>query len=225
MKNFTKKFSRAFFCCLFICLSFTAFSQPVLTTDLTDYYPGQTVIINGCGFAPFELITIQVIHVDGSPPDTGEAHEPWTMYVNGIGCFEAYWVVDLDAVGELLEVRAWGQSSSLYGSVQFTDNIACDFRQSANNETNGAVQGLGNVHWINSIVQSSNSSWHEGMSNFQRVFITDIPATTNNIHSLKFKHMFTKGGIHAYDFITGRSSNLTGTGATGTTGWGPGCHR
>src|SRR5262249_52660843 len=76
------------------------------------------------------------------------------------------------------------------------------FRQSANNETNGTVTGLGNIHWINSIVQASNSRYFEGMSNFQRTIFTGVPATTGNVHTLSFSHQFTKAGIHAYDFLT-----------------------
>ena len=81
-------------------------------------------------------------------------------------------------------------------------NVVVDFRQSANNETNGTITGLGNIHWINSIVQSSNSKYFEGMSNFQRTVFTTIPATTGNVHTLTLGHQFTKGGIHAYDFLT-----------------------
>src|SRR2546430_1670876 len=46
-----------------------------------------------------------------------------------------------------------------------------DFRQGANNETNGTVTGLGNVHWINSIVQQSNSVYFEGMSVPERLIL------------------------------------------------------
>ena len=77
-------------------------------------------------------------------------------------------------------------------------NVSVDFRQSANNDG----LGLGSNHWLNSIVQSSNSVYYEGMSNFQRAIFTDVPATTGNNHSLTFEHDATKGGIHAYDFLT-----------------------
>ncbi|MCI0595308.1 MAG: hypothetical protein L0Z48_02065, partial [candidate division Zixibacteria bacterium] len=95
----------------------------------------------------------------------------------------------------LLAVLTLGLTAASFAAV------TVDFRQSANNETNGAIQGLGNVHWINSIVQSSNSRYFEGMDNFQRTIITDIPATTGDIHTLSISHQFTKGGIHAYDFL------------------------
>jgi hypothetical protein len=80
--------------------------------------------------------------------------------------------------------------------------VSVDFRQSANNETNGAITGLGNIHWIGSIVQSSNSVYYEGMGNLQRTVFTEIPATTGDVHTLTFRHQATKAGIHAYDFLT-----------------------
>src|SRR5437867_6904441 len=73
-----------------------------------------------------------------------------------------------------------------------------DFRQSANNDP---AFGLGNLHWINSILQRNNSVYFEGMSVLQRVLLTSIPTTAGNHHSLLFRHQFTKGQVHAYDFL------------------------
>ncbi|MGH8014963.1 MAG: hypothetical protein ACREBV_02100, partial [Candidatus Zixiibacteriota bacterium] len=95
----------------------------------------------------------------------------------------------------LLAVLTLGLTASPFAAV------IVDFKQSANNETNGTIQGLGNVHWINSIVQSSNSVYYEGMGNYQRSIFAETPITTGNIHTLTFSHQFTKGGIHAYDFL------------------------
>src|SRR5262249_29881351 len=101
-------------------------------------------------------------------------------------------------------LTAVGSQSGLQAESRFSDasGLAVDFRQSANNETNGTVTGLGNIHWINSIVQASNSRYFEGMSNFQRTIFTGVPGTTGSVHTLTFSHQFTKGGIHAYDFLT-----------------------
>ena len=76
-------------------------------------------------------------------------------------------------------------------------SLVTDFRQASNNT--GA--GLGVVTWINSIIQSSNSVYHEGMGVPQRVLFTNVPAASGGIHSLTFSHQFTKGGVHAYDFL------------------------
>jgi len=74
-----------------------------------------------------------------------------------------------------------------------------DFRQAANNDTGF---GLDNIHWVNSIIQPNNSIYFEGMSVRQRVLFSGLPGTAGNHHSLLFRHQFTKGGLHAYDFLT-----------------------
>src|SRR5581483_4461595 len=56
--------------------------------------------------------------------------------------------------------------------------IGVDFRQAANND--GGF-GLGNIHWINSIVQSSNSIYFENMSVAQRVVAGGDPGTNSAI--------------------------------------------
>jgi len=89
----------------------------------------------------------------------------------------------------LLSHLVWSQSG----------NLKVDFRQSANND---AGYGPGAIHWINSILQSNNSAYSEGMSPLQRVILLNVPATAGNVHSLQLGHQFTKGGHHAYDFLT-----------------------
>ena len=91
---------------------------------------------------------------------------------------------------------------SFLTTALWAQNVKVDFRQSANND---AGYGPGAIHWISSILQSGNSTYSEGMSTLQRIVLLDVPATTGNLHSLQFGHQFTKGGHHAYDFLTGNS--------------------
>ncbi len=71
------------------------------------------------------------------------------------------------------------------------------FAQCANkNPTAGACD------WIGSILQASNSSYFEGMSVPQRIFDGGFG---NGAHTIAFSYSYTKGGIHAYDFITGKN--------------------
>src|SRR5262249_2828453 len=74
-----------------------------------------------------------------------------------------------------------------------------DFRQAANNDTG---YGLQTIHWITSIIQDNNSMYFEGMSVRQRLLVTGLPSTSGNHHSLLFRHQFSKGSAHAYDFLT-----------------------
>ena len=117
---------------------------------------------------------------------------PWSLFANPASQIS---VNGLSADPVSLQGKpAWQLSTD-------PSNVKVDFRQSANDD--GLPNGLGDVHWINSIVQSSNSIYYEGMSNHQRIVLIDIAPTTGNIHSLGFSHQATKGGIHAYDFLTG----------------------
>ncbi|MBK5285756.1 MAG: hypothetical protein JJE25_10175, partial [Bacteroidia bacterium] len=200
------KISKAIFFILFLGAGLFASvaNAQTLTTDRPDYQPGDTAIITGSGFWANEGVTMQIVHVDGSPPDTGAAHLPWNIVADASGNFVTTWIVDPDAFGELLRANADGQSSSLHAEAIFTDNILVDFRQSANNgySSPNTTDQLGNVEWISSIVQSSNSIYYEGMSCFQRCLYSAIPATVGDEHSFKIRFQSTKAGIHAYDWIT-----------------------
>jgi uncharacterized repeat protein (TIGR01451 family) len=67
-----------------------------------------------------------------------------------------------------------------------------DFKQYANEDG----------EWIGSILQASNSKYYECMSVPQRTILDGIPPTTGGEHTFTFSHEATKGGIHAYDWVT-----------------------
>lgn len=67
-----------------------------------------------------------------------------------------------------------------------------DFKQFAN-ET-------GNEEWIGGNLNSSKSTYMEGMSVPQRLVLTSI--NTGNTHNVSFTYQFTKSGKYAYDFMT-----------------------
>src|SRR5437868_4357764 len=78
--------------------------------------------------------------------------------------------------------------------------FALDFKQCANGTTK--TKDLGTCSWINGAIQATNSTYVEGMSVPQRVIFTGIGTTPNNFHTLNFQVLATKGGIHAYDWLT-----------------------
>src|SRR5262245_33592932 len=91
-----------------------------LTTDQTDYAPGTTATITGTGFGPNDIVTVQVVHADGTP-STGAEHDPWTVTPIG-GSFTTTWhVCEDDCVGSTLKVTAVGSPSSLSATAFFTD--------------------------------------------------------------------------------------------------------
>ncbi len=81
----------------------------------------------------------------------------------------------------------------------FAASTAVDFKQAANNDSGFS---LGNIHWVNSTLQPNNSTYFEGMSVPQRLLFAGLPGTSGDHHSLLFRHQFTKGAIHAYDFLS-----------------------
>ncbi|HEV8287082.1 MAG TPA: hypothetical protein VGQ09_22380, partial [Chitinophagaceae bacterium] len=84
-------------------------------------------------------------------------------------------------------------------------NFSVDFKQGANKD---APFLLGDIHWINSILQQSNSRYAEGMSTLQRVVFLDLATVAGNNHVLRVKFEAQKASHHAYDFITGWNQAL-----------------
>src|SRR5688572_6474194 len=93
-----------------------------------------------------------------------------------------------------------------------------DFKQAANRD-NFMSYTTGEIHWIGSILQSSNSRYVEGMSTLQRVVmnnLTDCDCT----HTLRIKMQSEKSANHAYDFITSWDNAIQATnGVYGTGAW------
>ena len=96
--------------------------------------------------------------------------------------------------------------------VTVSQPLSVDFKQAANNHSPNA---LGEVYWINSIVQHNNSAYYEGMSVPQRLMFTNVPATNMNMHTLRFTHQASKNGKHAYDFLTSYNQALAASSAIG----------
>lgn len=98
---------------------------PTLTSDKTDYAPGTIAVLTGSGFVPHEIVTLLVVHADGSP-STGADHDPWVVAANRLGRFVTTWhVCEDDCVGQLLLATADGAFSGLHAETKFTDNHVC----------------------------------------------------------------------------------------------------
>ena len=78
----------------------------------------------------------------------------------------------------------------------FGQNIDIDFKQGSNKNPT-----LGEIVWIGSILQNSNSRYAEGMSTLQRIQISKITPSASE-QTIVFKMQSDKAGFHAYDFIT-----------------------
>src|SRR5262245_49718066 len=138
-----------------------------VTTDKLDYTPGSTALITATGYQVGEAVKFQVLHTDGTP-NTGNGHLPWTVIDGGAGDLDGVangnvktsWYVDPDdSSGSRFQVTALGLSSNLYAAANFTDTGIVDFKQAANDI--GEPGGLGDIQWINSILQSGRSKYFE----------------------------------------------------------------
>jgi len=162
-------------------MSRDVYATAVVWTDKADYQPWETVTIYGSGFNPNTNIDIAITRPD-SVVDTGS-----TMS-DTFGGFTYYYVLN-GIVGTYTVTATDGVNSAI---TTFTEAVHVDFKQYAN------VWDL----WIGSILQGAKSTYFEGMSVPQRVILVDIASTAGNVHNLNLSHQATKGGIHAYDWLT-----------------------
>ena len=79
------------------------------------------------------------------------------------------------------------------------NSFGIDFKQGANRD--GGYEP-GQIHWIGSILQNSNSRYIEGMSTLQRIVLNNLPSCGDGYHSLRIKMQSRKLDNHAYDFLT-----------------------
>jgi protocatechuate 3,4-dioxygenase beta subunit len=178
-----------------------------LTSDKSDYLPGETVILTGAGFAPDSTVTVVV---DDGPDD--EFTRPWryegTDQTDASGGFVHS--LTLPDWFVAMYVATATDTAGNSATTTFTDvssSLSNDFKQCANDDPTSPIapNHNGACHWINSILQNSNGDYVEGLVIPQRVVLPSVPASSGNKHTLLFSHLATKGQgspAHAYDFIS-----------------------
>jgi hypothetical protein len=96
-----------------------ASDSPNVGTDRTSYLAGDPVGITGGGFAPYEAVTLQVTHADGSA-EQGMGHAPWVVQAGADGAFAATWAIDATDPGtSSFKVNASGELSGPVPSAVF----------------------------------------------------------------------------------------------------------
>jgi len=178
----------------------TASYTPLVVTDKADYYPGDTVRIDGCGFQNYVGQTLPVLI---TYPDSTVYTK--TVVVDSSGNFTLYWVLTNAVVGKYL-VQAYDASqTTVLASTTFTDSTV-----NLDQCSNGSPKFL-DLHcdWQNGDLNGSNSEYAESQSVPYRLFITNLDPTVS--HTIHFNYDFTRGGVEAIDFLT--TWNVTQTGA------------
>ncbi len=91
-----------------------------IRTDKADYMPGETASIAGDGFAPGEVVEVQVQHLTG--PTGGNGHAPFYVNANAEGGVAATWFVDPDdSLGSTFVLSGKGSVSGAVAEWVFTD--------------------------------------------------------------------------------------------------------
>ena len=184
-----------------------------VSTDKPDYAPGQIVHITGGGFAPGENVQVVIDYVTtafavkfrSESQSFSSGHGPFIVTADGGGNFTADWLVEEDSLNQTLLLTADGQKSGIHAETTFTDASIGTYDQCSNDLGDGypgpppgnANQGC---HWINGNLNANNSTYHEGDSTVQRAWLTGFAPGSS--HSITFQYGTTKGGKHAYDYLT-----------------------
>jgi len=172
-----------------------------ITSDQSDYAPGAIVTLTGAGWASGETVHIVVNDTIGQTwkLDSGQNGAAPDPVADGSGAFTYQFNLPNYFVSNY-DVTATGPISGT-ATTTFTDVSIGTYDQCANDQGTGYTSGsdLG-CQWINGNLQSSNSLYNEGDATVQRAWLTGY--TPGSTHNITFDYGTTKGGKHAYDFLT-----------------------
>ncbi|WP_320111530.1 SdrD B-like domain-containing protein [Draconibacterium orientale] len=176
------------------------FGQTV-TTDKTDYFPGETVFIEGSGWAAGETITLLLEHlfyVDHQD----EVLTP--IVADDDGNFEytpVYYVQEQD-LGEVFLLTATGQSSGDVATVIFTDSdgsISKVYQHWADGDANTGSS----ADWNNNILSDNKSDYFEGEV-IPHVFVykasNQVPLTNGETYSINVTYNYYQQNTNAGGF-------------------------
>ncbi|MEO6398794.1 MAG: hypothetical protein ABIP13_10040, partial [Tepidiformaceae bacterium] len=163
-----------------------------IASDKADYAPGATVTLTGAGWGPNEAVHITVQAVGESWSQNAD------VTASGGGGYTYAFQLPVFFVANY-NVTASGAVSGT-ATATFTDLSIGTYDQCSNDDGDGYTTGDTGCRWINGNLVASNSTYHEGDATVQRVWLTDF--APNSQHSVTLKYGTTKGGKHAYDFLT-----------------------
>jgi SdrD B-like domain/Prealbumin-like fold domain len=174
-----------------------AAEDPQLSTDKNDYHPGETAIIFGQFFTPLKTFFIKVFGGDDNNQNYTETEEEIT--INEDGSFTFNYLLD-SLYRPFYEVLVSTLGGEKVAETWFRDSSIGTYDQCSNDDGDGYASGDTGCRWTNGNIQSNNSTYFEGDSTIQRLWIEGyVPGST---HTVTFKYGTTKGGSHAYDYLT-----------------------
>jgi hypothetical protein len=164
--------------------------SPIVVTDKPDYFSGETVHIEGCGFQGYvgQSLPLEVTRPDSTVDAT-------IAVPDGSGNFTYNYV--LNGIEGKYTVRVWNAAhTTVLAGTSFTDGDI-DFRQCRNDSDNNNTQD--DCEWTTGAVGQNDSIYTEGDSVPQRL-LHEID--TAGSHTMVFRYDFTKSDVYAYDFLT-----------------------
>jgi hypothetical protein len=164
-----------------------------IASDLADYPPGATVTLNGAGWVAGETVHIFV---------NDDAYQTWSRSIDVVASNDGS-LIDVFQLPNWFvanySVIATGPLSGT-ATTSFTDLNIGTYDQCSNDDGDGYASGDAGCRWINGNLQRNNSVYMEGDATVQRLWLTDL--TPGSTHNVTLKYGTTKGGKHAYDFLT-----------------------
>ena len=172
-------------------------ATPSLTTDKDDYMPGQIATIFG-NF--FQSLTNFVLKIFGSDENDGNYTETVVNVTSDeSGSFSHQYQLD-ELYRPYYEVVATDTVGNIIAQTYFRDAAIGTYDQCSNDDGDGYGAPDTGCRWINGNLNGNNSTYQEGESTVQRLWIEGFaPGST---HTVTLQYGTTKQGKHAYDFLT-----------------------
>ena len=172
-------------------------STPELTTDKDDYHPGETATIFGRFFAPLTNFVLKIFGSDEKEQNYTETEE--TVESDADGSFSFSYLLD-SLYRPFYEVVVSTLGGEEVSETWFRDSSIGTYDQCSNDLGVGYSSGDTGCRWTQGNLNAQNSTYFEGDSTVQRLWLEGYaPGST---HTVTFKYGTTKGGHHAYDYLT-----------------------
>jgi hypothetical protein len=183
---------------------------PTIASDRADYAPGSKVTLSGSNWDP----TGSPVHiaVNDDAGQTWSHSADITPAADG-SIQDVFTLPDWFVANYSVRATQTTSSGTLSATTSFTD-FDSDFKQCANDDS---PVPSGVCHWIGGDLNAGKSNYSEGMSIPQRVILKDIPTAADHLHTLTFHIDATKGGTHAFDWLTSWQQALDTATAEGAT--------
>jgi len=172
-------------------------TTPALSTDKDDYHPTETATIFGKFFKSLESVVLKVFGSDEKDGNYTESTE--TLTTDDSGSFTSKYTLD-DIYRPFYLMEAYDLSGSLLAKGFFRDAAVGLYDQCSNDDGDGYDGNPGNCGWTNGNLNGSNSTYQEGDSTVQRLWMEGFAPGSS--HTVTFQYGTTKAGKRAYDFLT-----------------------